>query len=309
MEAVTILGSGPAGLTAAVYAARADLEPLVLAGDMPGGQLTQTTDVENYPGFADGVLGFDLMENFQKQAKRFGTRIRNDLVTRVRLQQGGPHTLTLTSGETLETRALIVATGARPRYLELPSEHALRNKGVSYCATCDGAFFRDVPVAVVGGGDSAIEEALFLTRFAAEVFVIHRRDKLRASRIMQDRAFDNPKIRFCWNSVVAEVLDVKQDKVTGLVVENLETGETSTVACEAMFVAIGHIPNTQLLAGQLDMDAQGFLRSRGCTGQSSVDGVYVAGDCADHIYRQAITAAGMGCRAAVDAERWLASLG
>lgn len=308
MEKVTIIGTGPAGLTAAIYTARANLEPLVLAGNVPGGQLTQTTEVENYPGFPDGVLGFDLMEALQKQAERFGSRVRNATVMSVALQPGGPHKLTLSGDEVMETKALIIAVGARPRSLNLPSEEALKNKGLSYCATCDGAFFRDVPIVVIGGGDSAMEEALFLTRFGSKVLVVHRRDELRASKIMQERASKNEKIEFVWNSVVEDILGADQDKVTGVAVKNVKTDEASTIDCGAVFMAIGHTPNTEVFEGHLKME-EGYIMPQQCDrSMTSVEGVFVAGDCADHVYRQAVTAAGMGCRAAIDAERWLASL-
>ena len=306
MENLVIAGSGCAGLTAAIYSARAELNPLVLGGDKPGGQLAETTVVENYPGFAEGTMGPELMMAFQKQAQRFDTRIRAARIASAELQNRGPQRLTLDNGDTLETRALIIATGARPRWLGIPSETALRNKGVSSCATCDGALFRNVPVTVVGGGDSALEEALFLTRFASEVIVIHRRENLRASVIMQEEAFANDKISFVWDSVVEEIKDVDKDEVTGVVVKNKKTGERSTIDCKAVFVAIGHIPNTESFKQSLKLDEQGYVmcpdkgRSLTC-----VEGVFVAGDCADSVYRQAITAAGMGCRAAIDAERWL----
>ena len=307
MENVTIMGTGPAGLTAGLYAARANLEPLILSGALPGGQLTQTTEVENYPGFPEGVQGFDLMEAFQQQAERFGARVRNATVKDVDLVDGGPQKLTLDGGDRIETRTLIVATGARPRWLGLPSEEALKNKGVSGCATCDGAFFRDVPIVVVGGGDSALEEALFLTRFGSKVMLVHRRDELRASKLMQQRALKNDKLEIIWDSVVDEILDVEQDTVTGVRLKNVKTGELTTVDCGGVFVAIGHIPNTELFEGELAME-NGYILPKEC-GRSftSVDGVFVAGDCADHVYRQAVTAAGMGCRAAIDAERWLAA--
>ncbi len=307
MEKVTILGTGPAGLTAAIYTARADLNPLVFAGELPGGQLTQTTDIENYPGFSEGVQGFDLMEAMRRQAERFGTRLQNEIVTGAELTEGGPHTLTLSGGNTVETQALIIATGARPRELGLPSEQALKNKGVSYCATCDGAFFRGVPIAIVGGGDSAIEEALFLTHFGSKVMVIHRRDELRASKIMQERALGNEKIEILWDSVIEEILGVDEDQVTGIVLKNVKTGALSNVECGAVFMAVGHTPNTAVFEGKLAME-DGYISRPDC-GRSltSVEGVFVAGDCADHVYRQAITAAGMGCQAAIDAERWLAS--
>ncbi len=309
METLTIVGTGPAGLTAALYAARANLSPLVLAGDLPGGQLTQTTEVENFPGFPNGILGFDLMEACSKQAERFGARLRNAVVASVAFTAGGPQKLILGDGSTIESRAVIIATGARPRWLGLDSENALRNKGVSSCATCDGAFFRNVPIVVVGGGDSALEEALFLTRFGSKVLVIHRREELRASKVMVQRAQENPKLEFVWNSVIEEVLDVAQDKVTGVLLRNLKTGERSRLECGALFVAIGHLPNTDAFMGQVAMADGYIVLPDAGRSETSVEGVFAAGDCADHIYRQAITAAGMGCRAAIDAERWLTRQG
>jgi thioredoxin reductase (NADPH) len=309
VETLTVIGTGPAGLTAALYAARADLGPLVLAGDLPGGQLTQTTEVENYPGFPNGVLGFDLMEAFRTQCERFGARLRNAVVSGAAFTAGGPQRLTLGDGSTLDSRAVIVATGARPRWLGLESERVLRNQGVSSCATCDGAFFRGVPILVVGGGDTALEEALFLTRFGSKVMVVHRRDELRASKVMAQRARENPKIEFLWNSVVEEVLDVTQDRVTGAVLRNVRTGARSQVDCGAVFVAVGHIPNTEVFAGQLAMEGGYIVLPDPGRSYTSVEGVFAAGDCVDHVYRQAITAAGMGCRAAIDAERWLAQQG
>ena len=306
METLTIVGTGPAGLTAALYAARANLEPLVLAGNLPGGQLTQTTEVENYPGFPEGILGFDLMEACRKQAERFGARLRNAVVATVELTPGGPQRLILSDGSRIESRAVIIATGARPRWLGLDSEKALRNKGVSSCATCDGAFFRNVPIVVVGGGDSALEEALFLTRFGSKVLLVHRREELRASQVMVQRVRENPKIEFFWNSVVEEVFDVTQDKVTGVMLRDLKTGGHSRVECGAVFVAIGHLPNTDAFAGHVLMEDGYIVLSDAGRSLTSVEGVFAAGDCADPRYRQAITAAGMGCRAAIDAERWLA---
>ncbi len=305
MEQLTIVGAGCAGLTAAIYASRANLNPLVLTGMLPGGQLTQTTEVENYPGFPEGIFGFDLMEALKKQAERFGSRIRGEQVVSAQLAPGGPHKLTLGNGEIVETRALIVATGASPRYLDLPSEQALRNKGVSYCATCDGAFFRDVPIAVIGGGDSAVEEALFLARFGSKVILVHRRDELRASKIMQKRAFANQKLEFCWNSTVQEILGVEKGSVTGIRVLNKVSGQSTDIDCGAVFVAIGHVPNTAAYQGQLDMDDNGFLKVDDPHTSTNIEGVFAAGDCSDHVYQQAVTAAGMGCRAAIDAERWL----
>jgi thioredoxin reductase (NADPH) len=309
VETLTIIGTGPAGLTAALYAARANLAPLVLAGNLPGGQLTQTTEVENYPGFPEGILGFDLMEACTKQAERFGARLQNAIVAAVAFTPGGPQKLTLGDGTVIESRAVIIATGARPRWLGLDSENALRNKGVSSCATCDGAFFRDVPIVVVGGGDSALEEALFLTRFGSKVLVVHRREELRASKVMAQRARENPKLEFIWNAVVEEVLDVAQDKVTGVRLRDLKTGARSQIDCGALFVAIGHLPNTDVFAGQIAMEDGYIVLPDGGRSQTNVEGVFAAGDCADHVYRQAITAAGMGCRAAIDAERWLTRQG
>ena len=307
MEKLVIIGTGPAGLTAAVYAARANLAPVVLAGELPGGQLTQTTEVENYPGFPEGILGFDLMDNMQQQAEKFGAKVVNELVTAVEFSPGGTQRLTLSSGDTVEAEAVVIATGARPRKLGIPSEEALWTKGVSSCATCDGAFFRDVPIAVVGGGDSALEEAIFLTRFGSEVFLIHRRDELRGSKIMQERAFRNPKLRIEWNSVVDEILGEKEGHVTGVRLKDTKSGELREVPCNAVFLAIGHIPNTDVFQGHLEMEDGYIVLPDPGRSMSSVEGVFVAGDCADHVYRQAITAAGMGCRAAIDAERYLAA--
>jgi thioredoxin reductase (NADPH) len=308
MEQIVIAGSGCAGLTAAIYAARAELDPLVLAGEEPGGQLSETTSVENFPGFPDGILGPDIMERFQQQAEKFGARIKFLSVRSAELMNGGPQRLTLSDDSVLETCALIVATGARPRKLGLSSEELLRNKGVSYCATCDGALYRNVPVAVVGGGDSALEEAIFLSRFASKVYVIHRRDTLRASKIMQERALANEKLEFVWNAVVTDILDVEKGEVTGIQVKNIKTAEQKVLACQAVFPAIGHLPNTEPFRGQLKLDERGYVMlPDGHRSITSVNGVFVAGDCADSIYRQAATAAGMGCRAAIDAERWLES--
>ena len=303
---VVILGSGPAGLTAAIYAARANLKPLVVAGNEPGGQLTITTEVENYPGYADGVQGPEMMEHFRKQAERFDTQFKTGNVVEVELSRR-PFTLRLESGDVLTCDALIVSTGASARWLGLDSETRLRNRGVSACATCDGFFFREKPLAVIGGGDTAMEEASFLTNFATKVTVIHRRGELRASKVMQDRALKNPKLEFVWNSVVEEVLGSEEAGVTGLRLRNLETEEESKLAVDGMFVAIGHVPNTQLFQGKLDMDDLGYLKVTPGTTYSSVEGVFVSGDAADSVYRQAVTAAGTGCMAAIDAERWLAA--
>ncbi len=300
-----ILGSGPAGLTAAIYAARANIKPLVVAGNEPGGQLTITTEVENYPGYPDGVQGPKMMEEFRKQAERFDTAFKTGDVSRVELSSR-PFTLYLESGEVLTCDALIVATGASARWLGLESETRLRNRGVSACATCDGFFFREKPLAVVGGGDTAMEEALYLTNFATKVTVIHRRDQLRASRVMQERALKNEKIEFVWNAEVAEVLGEESTGVTGLKLRDVKTGELSELAVDGLFVAIGHVPNTQVFDGQLEKDELGYLKIKPGSTYSSVEGVFVSGDAADSVYRQAVTAAGTGCMAAIDAERWLA---
>ena len=305
---VVILGSGPAGLTAAVYAARANLKPVVVSGNEPGGQLTITTEVENYPGYPEGVQGPEMMQDFQRQAERFGTQFKTGNVGRVDLARR-PFALVLENGEALTCDALIVATGASAQWLGLESETRYRNKGVSACATCDGFFFRGKPLAVVGGGDTAMEEALFLTNFATKVTVIHRRDELRASKVMQERAFKNPKIEFVWDSAVDEVLGAEDKGVTGLRLRNLKTGAVSELAVDGMFVAIGHTPNTQVFQGALEMDDQGYLHVTPGRTYASVEGVFVCGDAADKVYRQAVTAAGTGCMAAIDAERWLAEQG
>jgi thioredoxin reductase (NADPH) len=298
---VIILGSGPAGLTAAIYAARADLEPLVIEGMQPGGQLTITTEVENYPGFAEGVMGPELMDVMKKQAARFGAAFEFATVDRVELDGD---VKTLHAGDkTYRCQALIVSTGASARWIGLESEKRLMGHGVSACATCDGFFFRDQVIAVVGGGDSALEEATFLTKFGSKVYVIHRRDELRASKAMQDRAFANEKIEFVWDSVVTEVLG--DDKVKGVRVKNVKTGEENVLDCGGFFVAIGHTPNTEIFKGLLDMDDAGYLTVKPGGTKTNVAGVFAAGDVADHTYRQAVTAAGMGCMAALDAERYL----
>ena len=309
---VVIIGSGPAGLTAAIYAARAQLSPLVIEGepsstsDQPGGQLMLTTEVENFPGFVDGVMGPELMSNFRDQAARFGTEYVTAKVSRVDLSNrpfglwvGDPDGTepTYTAG------ALIVATGAKSLMLQLPNEERLLGYGVSTCATCDGFFFRGHEIAVVGGGDSALEEALFLTRFADKVTIIHRRGELRASKVMQQRALDHPKIEFLWHSSVIDVLG--DTKVASVLVHNLETGEESNLAVTGLFVAIGHQPNTDVFKGQLHMEDSGYLTTTGATTYTNVAGVFACGDVQDHRYRQAVTAAGSGCMAAIDAERWL----
>lgn len=299
---VLIIGSGPAGLTAALYAARARLEPLLIEGLESGGQLMLTTDVENYPGFKDGILGPDLMAAMRGQAERFGTEyIRGD-VTRVDLS--GPPFTVVTTEAAYETRALIIATGASARLLGLPSERALIGHGVSTCATCDGYFFREKPIIVVGGGDTAMEEAIFLTKFASHVTVVHRRAELRASQIMQKKAFVNPKISFEWDSIIEKVTDTDKGVVTGVVLRDVNTEKTKTLQVDGVFVAIGHIPNTALFEGQLERDVNGYIVPHGGA-RTSVPGVFAAGDVQDHVYRQAITAAGSGCMAAIDAERFL----
>jgi thioredoxin reductase (NADPH) len=303
MERVIIIGSGPAGLTAAIYAARANLRPLVLAGGLYGGQLMLTTDVENYPGFPEGVMGPDLMIKFREQAERFGARIENVDATSVDFTK--QPLVVRTQDEEYETETVIVATGASARWLDIPGEELLRGRGVSSCATCDGAFFRDKHIVVVGGGDSAMEEALFLTRFGSRVTVIHRRERLRASKIMADRALSHDKIDFLWNTAVDEVHGTTH--VTGLRLRNLLDGSSHDFAADALFVAIGYTPNTAVFAGQLDLDERGYIVSPDGT-STNVEGVFVAGDVNDHRYRQAVTAAGAGCRAAMDAERHLEAL-
>ena len=307
MENIIIIGSGPAGYTAAIYSARANLKPIVLAGNLPGGQLTQTTDIENFPGFQDAINGFELMYNMQKQAEKFGADIRNDSVASVAFKNGGPQEVTLLSGETITAKVVIIATGASPRWLGLDSEQRLMTKGVTACATCDGAFYKDVPVVVLGGGDTAVEEAVFLTRFASSVTLIHRRDKLRASIIMAERASSNDKINIAWDTVVTEVLG--ENEVKGVKVKNVKTEEESVIDCKGYFAALGHIPATEPFKGIIDMNDQGYLLLKDNSSYTNIDGVFAAGDCADHVYRQAVTAAGMGCKAAIDAERWLEAQG
>jgi thioredoxin reductase (NADPH) len=302
---VIVIGSGPSGYTAALYAARARLRPLVFEGSVTsGGALMKTTDVENYPGFPDGVLGPDLMDSMRKQAERFGAELIADDVTEVDLS-AEPKVVKV-GGDVYLAKTVIIATGSSYRQLNVPGEDLLSGHGVSWCATCDGFFFREQDIAVVGGGDSALEEATFLTRFARSVTVIHRRDALRASKIMQDRAFANPKVKFAWDSVVVEILG--EDRVTGVRLRNTTTGEESELAVTGVFVAIGHDPRSELFTGQLPTDPEGYLLVEQPSTRTVIDGVFAAGDVVDHTYRQAVTAAGTGCAAALDAERWLADL-
>lgn len=304
---ILIIGSGCAGFTAALYAGRADLRPILFEGSQPGGQLTITSDVENYPGFPHGILGPELMEKMREQAIRFGTEVVSENVTKVDFSK---HPFQVWVGtQKHEAQTVIVATGASAQWIGIESERKLLGKGVSACATCDAFFFKNQHVAVVGGGDSAMEEATFLAKFASKVTVIHRRDTLRASKIMQQRAFDNPKIGFVWDSQVVEVLDVAQDKVTGLRIRNLKTDSETRLDCDGLFLAIGHKPNTELFAGQLTLDAKGYILTKAPSTATSVPGVFACGDVQDHVYRQAITAAGSGCASAIDAERFLTGHG
>jgi thioredoxin reductase (NADPH) len=311
MHKVVIVGSGPAAHTAAVYAARANLKPVMIEGlvrgGVPGGQLMITTEVENYPGFPDGIAGPKLMEMFKAQSARFGTEIVAADCERVDLSRR-PFTL-WTDEREFQAHAVIIATGASARWLGLPSEAALQNRGVSACATCDGYFFRGQDVAVVGGGDTAMEEALYLAGLCKSVTVVHRREALRASKIMAKRALEHPKIAFAWNSAVAEVKDVDKGTVTGIVLEDVRDGARRDLAVQGMFVAIGHSPNTELVRDQLSLDANGYIATRPGTTETSVEGVFAAGDVQDHVYRQAVTAAGTGCMAAIQAERWLGAQG
>lgn len=304
IENVVIVGTGPAGLTAAIYTARANLNPLVIEGDQPGGQLTITSDVENYPGFAEPVMGPDLMNAFRKQAERFNTRFLTGNIVKADLSKR-PFKLTLQNGTEVQAQTLILCTGASAKWLGLESETKLRGRGVSACATCDGFFFRKQDVIVAGGGDTAMEEATFLTRFANSVTVVHRRDKLRASKAMQDKAMNNPKIKFVWDSEIEEILGT--DSVTGVRVRNTKTQQISDIPGQGFFVAIGHEPNTSVFRGQIQTDATGYIVVQPGTTRTNVPGVFAAGDVADHVYRQAVTAAGTGCMAAIDAERFLES--
>ncbi|MCB9555037.1 MAG: thioredoxin-disulfide reductase [Deltaproteobacteria bacterium] len=303
---IVIIGTGPAGYTAAIYAARAELSPLVIEGIQPGGQLTTTTEVENFPGFPAGIQGPEMMQLFRQQAERFGTRFSTGMVTAVDFAKR-PFTLTVDEEKKVTADAVVIATGASARYLGLPSEKALLGYGVSACATCDGFFYRGKEVVVVGGGDSAMEEATFLTRFATKVTLIHRRDAFRASKIMQKRTLENDKIEVIYNAVVSEVLgDAKETGVTGVRIRDVNSDESREIACHGMFVAIGHTPNTQPFAGAIKLDAKGYVVVEQGSTRTSVEGVFACGDVADQTYRQAITAAGTGCMAAIDVERWLA---
>ncbi len=300
LENVIIIGGGPSGLTAAIYTARADLKPLMIEGYQAGGQLMLTTEVENFPGYPEGVMGPEMMSDLRKQAERFGTRFLTKDVTQVDFSKR-PF-LVEASDEKFEAKAVIISTGASAKLIGLPNEKRLMGKGVTTCATCDGAFFRNMEVALVGGGDSAMEEANFLTRYCSKVTVIHRRDHLRASKIMQDRAFKNPKIKFLWDTVVEDVLGEKE--VQGLKIKNVKTGEVGEMKAAGLFVAIGHEPNTQLFKGVIDMDENGYIKTREGM-KTNIPGVFACGDVQDHVYRQAITAAGSGCQAAIDCERYL----
>ncbi len=300
---VIIIGSGPAGLTAAVYAARANLEPLVFEGSQPGGQLTITTDVENFPGFPDGIMGPELMEHMRKQAKRFGAVCEYKTVDKVELLKT-PFKVWVKDDEyTADT--VIISTGASARLLGLQSETELMGYGVSACATCDGFFFKEKEVLVVGGGDSAAEEAIFLTKFASKVTIVHRRDELRASKIMQERVFDNDNIKIMWNSAVDDITGNKDSGVTGAIIRDTISGETKEINCDGVFMAIGHIPNTSIFQGQLDLDQKGYIITKSDSTDTNIPGVFACGDVQDQIYRQAVTAAGTGCMSAIDAERWL----
>ena len=306
MENIIIIGTGCAGFTAGIYAARANLNPLILEGKQPGGQLTTTSEVENFPGFPDGIDGFMLMDSLRKQALKFGARIQNTFVDSVVLEK--EKKILKAGDKVIEAKAIIIATGAAPRLLGIPGEQEMYGgKGVTTCATCDGAFYRDMDVVVVGGGDSACEEALFLTRFCSSVTVLHRRNQFRASKIMADRVLDHPKIKVLWDTKPLKIIPDEEGKVKSVQISNIKNGESSEVFCKGVFIAIGHVPNTKCFENQLELDENEYLIPKtGSSVLTNIPGVYVAGDCADHIYRQAITAAGMGCQAAIEAERWLA---
>lgn len=306
MEQVVIIGSGPAGLTAAIYAARANLSPVVIDGMQPGGQLTQTSDVENFPGFEQAVNGFELVNTMRKQAERFGVRFMMDEVAACELS-GRVKKVSLMMGGELQARTVIIATGASARYLGLPSEQQLMGKGVSACATCDGSFFKGLPVAVIGGGDTAMEDALYLSRLASQVTVVHRRDAFRASKIMGDRVLSAPNIDVVWNAVVEDVLDPAKGEVTGLRLKNVKTGESFERAVKGIFIAIGHTPNTAAFVGQIDLDSEGYVVATDT--RTSMPGVFAAGDVQDRHYKQAVTAAGTGCMAALEAERYMTANG
>jgi thioredoxin reductase (NADPH) len=299
-----ILGSGPAGYTAAIYAARANLEPILLAGDQPGGQLTITNDVENYPGYPNGIMGPEMMQHFRDQAARFGTVIKDVMATKVDLSKR-PFTVEDSQGETYTSETVIISTGASALYLGLENETKLQGRGVSACATCDGFFFKNKHVYVVGGGDTACEEATFLTKYASKVSMVVRRDQMRASKIMQERALNHEKVEVLWETQVTDVLDVEKGRVTGLELTSTKTGDKRTVDADGLFLAIGHKPNTELFEGVLDMDDVGYLKTQPGKTAMNIPGVFASGDCQDSYYRQAVTAAGTGCMAAIEAERWL----
>ncbi len=308
MENVIIIGTGCAGWTSAIYTARANLNPLVLAGEQLGGQLTTTTEVENFPGFPEGVMGPELMMRMQQQAEKFGTRVEYDMVTSVAKQEDGTFAVKTAGGTDYQSKTIIIATGASPRHLGMPNEKELIGHGLTSCATCDGAFYPDVPVAVIGGGDSACEEADFLTRFASKVYLVHRRDELRASKIMADRVLANDKIEPVWNSQVTEYLTDDEGHMRAVTLNNSVSGESSELEVKCVFVAIGHDPNTSLLEGSgVNVDENGYILQDGHSTASNIEGIFSAGDVADHVYRQAITAAGNGCQAALDAERYIAA--
>lgn len=309
MENVIIIGTGCAGFTAAIYTGRANFSPLILSGNQPGGQLTTTTEVENFPGFPNGIMGPELMMNMQSQAEKFGARIEYTQVTEVKKTPEGHFDVISEDGTVRQARAVIIATGASPKHLGLPNEKGLIGHGLTSCATCDGAFYRNVPVCVIGGGDSACEEASFLTKFASKVYLIHRRDSLRASKIMADRALANPKIEPVWNSTVSEYLTDEKGEMRAVTLENLVTGEKSELELKCVFIAIGHVPNAAFLGDLVDTDENGYILQKGRTTETKTEGLFAAGDVADHVYRQAITAAGQGCAAALEAERYLAGLG